>query len=109
MTARNVTLLAVPALAALAIAGAVVPASAQTSTVIIAPNAPPPPRVETIPPPPSQVMTWEEGHWAWNGTSWDWTEGHYVQRPEPTAVWEPGHWAQEETGGYVWVDGRWRS
>ncbi len=47
------------------------------------------------------MMTWEAGHWAWNGTTWDWTEGHYVQRPAPTAVWEPGHWAQETSGGYA--------
>ena len=36
------------------------------STVVIAPNAPPPPRVETIPQPPSaeaQVMYWQPGHW----------------------------------------------
>ncbi|HTB44649.1 MAG TPA: hypothetical protein VK741_13550 [Acetobacteraceae bacterium] len=112
MSVRNLTRLAVPALVALAVGGAVVPASAQTSTVIIAPNAPPAPRVETVPPPPSgepQMMTWEAGHWAWNGTTWDWTEGHYVQRPAPTAVWEPGHWAQESTGGYIWVDGHWRT
>jgi|SRR5580692_4142626 hypothetical protein len=112
MTALNLTRLAVPALVALAVAGAVAPTSAQTSTVIIAPTAPPPPRVETIPPPPvgePQMMTWETGHWAWNGVNWDWTEGHYVQRPVPTAVWEPGHWAQEATGGYIWVDGHWRT
>src|ERR1700721_395873 len=52
MSVGNLTRLAVPALVALAVGSAVVPASAQTSTVIIAPSAPPPPRVETIPPPP---------------------------------------------------------
>jgi WXXGXW repeat (2 copies) len=110
MSVRKVTLLAAPMLVALTVGSAAVPAFAQTtSTVIIAPTAPPPPRVETIPPPPSAVMTWEAGHWAWNGTTWDWTEGHYVQRPQPTAVWEPGHWAQESTGGYIWVDGHWQS
>jgi hypothetical protein len=109
MFERNLTRLAVPALVALAVGGAVVPASAQSSTVIIAPSAPPPPRVEVVPPPPSAVMTWEAGHWAWNGAAWDWTEGHYVQRPAANAVWEPGHWAQEATGGYIWVEGHWQS
>ena len=73
MSIRNLMGLALPALVALAVGGAAVPASAQSSTVIIAPNAPPPPRVETIPPPPSeqpQLMTWEAGHWSWNGTTW---------------------------------------
>lgn len=86
-------------------------AQAQTSTVIIAPSAPPAPRVETIPPPPSmqtQVMTWEAGHWVWNGTGWNWQDGHYVQRPSTAAVWEPGHW-QQSNGGWVWVEGQWRS
>lgn len=110
MTSRHLTKV-VGAVAALALAGASLPAFAQ-STVVIAPSAPPAPRVETVPPPPttdSQVMTWHPGHWAWNGANWNWEEGHYVARPAPTAVWEPGHWQQESTGGYVWVDGHWRS
>ena len=88
------------------------PAPVQTaqSTVIIAPSAPPPPRVETIPPPPTadaQVMYWRPGHWTWSGANWIWTAGEYVQRPAPQAVWAPGPWVQQPTGGYVWVDGRW--
>jgi hypothetical protein len=81
------------------------------STVVIAPNAPPPPRVETIPQSPSaeaQVMYWQPGHWMWNGANWEWASGQYVQRPAPQAVWQPGHWAQQPSGGYVWVDGHWQ-
>lgn len=81
------------------------------STVVIAPNAPPPPRVETVPSPPSagtQVMYWQQGHWMWNGANWEWAPGQYVQRPAPQAVWEPGHWAQQPSGGYIWVDGHWQ-
>ncbi|HEY1933617.1 MAG TPA: hypothetical protein VGG99_16515 [Acetobacteraceae bacterium] len=111
MTNRTLTRFAFGAVTAIAVAGASLTASAQ-STVVIAPSAPPPPRVETIPAPPTadaQVMTWHAGHWMWNGSNWSWEEGHYVQRPAPTAVWEPGHWSQESSGGYVWVDGHWRS
>jgi hypothetical protein len=82
------------------------------SQVIIAPNAPPAPRVETIPPPPSEearVMYWQPGHWMWDGASWSWSQGQYVQRPTTQAVWEPGHWVQQPSGGYVWVDGHWQS
>ena len=43
----------------------------------------------------------------WDGASWAWSQGQYVERPAPQAVWEPGHWAQQPTGGYIWVDGRW--
>jgi len=88
------------------------PASVQPQPeVVIAPNAPPPPRVETIPPPPnaeSQLMYWRPGRWAWNGGSWEWSSGQYVERPAPQAVWEPGHWVQQPSGGYVWTDGRWQ-
>jgi WXXGXW repeat (2 copies) len=83
-----------------------VPAQSQ---VYVAPTAPP--RVETVPPPPSEaarVMYWRPGHWMWDGASWSWSQGQYVERPAPQAVWEPGHWAQQPSGGYVWVDGRWQ-
>ena len=46
-----------PSLAALAVLASVGTASAQTSTVVIAPSAPPPPRVETMPPPPAEQST----------------------------------------------------
>lgn len=111
MSVRTVVRLALPAIVALGVAGAVLPASAQSSTVIIAPSAPPAPRAETIPPPPGsgpQTVTWVEGHWTWNGTGWVWHNGHYVTRPAATAVWEPGHWKQRASGGYIWIAGHWQ-
>jgi hypothetical protein len=102
----------VATLAAVAALGISASAFAQNSTVIIAPSAPPAPRVETVPPPPpvgTTTMGWQAGHWTWNGTAWAWDEGHYVQAPQAQAVWEPGHWEQQAGGGYVWVDGHWRS
>ncbi len=79
------------------------------STVVIAPSAPPPPRIETMPAPPEQarVVYWLPGHWTWDGSSWSWQQGQYVDRPSPQAVWEPGRWVQQPSGGYVWVDGHW--
>jgi hypothetical protein len=88
----------IPALAAVAVIGLAASASAQNSTIIIAPSAPPQP-----------TMSWQAGHWAWTGTTWSWEEGQYVQAPQTAAVWEPGHWSQQASGGYVWVDGHWRS
>ncbi len=82
------------------------------SQVVIAPSAPPPPRIEAIPSAPpaqAQTMVWSPGHWTWDGASWSWKQGQYVMRPSPQAVWEPGHWLQRPSGGYVWVDGRWVS
>ena len=89
----------------------VTPAPVPSSEVVIAPSAPPPPQVESIPAPPvaeAQTMYWRPGHWMWTGANWSWSPGQYVQRPEPTAVWSPGHWAQRPDGGYVWVDGHWQ-
>ncbi len=100
-----------PSLTAFAVLASMGAASAQTSTVIIAPSAPPAPRMESVPPPSSagsQPMSWQAGHWAWNGAAWSWEEGHYVQAPQPAAVWEPGHWEPQSSGGYIWIDGRWR-
>ena len=86
------------------------PAPAQVP-VVVAPAPPPPAPVETIPPPPSaqaQVMTWRPGHWVWDGANWSWVAGQYAERPTPQTRWEPGHWEQQSSGGYVWVDGRWK-
>jgi hypothetical protein len=79
--------------------------------VIVAPTAPPPAQVETIPPMPSgqtQIVAWQAGRWSWNGANWVWVPGSYVVAPQPTAVWTPGHWdVQAPNGGYVWVNGHW--
>ncbi len=125
MLLRRTTLFVVPAIAALAGTAAVAPVMAQTvvtapveltqATVLVAPSAPPPPQVETVPPPPTAATVttyWQPGHWNWNGSSWVWVDGAYMQRaqqPSPAAVWVPGQWAQQATGGYVWVAGHWQS
>ncbi len=78
---------------------------------IVAPRAPPPVRYEVVPPPPAgrvEVVTWDPGHWHWNGHEYVWVPGHYVERPRREAVWEPGHWAERPNGAWVWVEGHWR-
>jgi hypothetical protein len=80
--------------------------AANAQTVVIAPSAPPAPRVETIPPPPAAVDTWVPGHWAWTGTEWSWVPGQYIARPASQATWVPGHWEQQGSE-YVWVAGHW--
>ncbi len=97
-------------LAAAAATGLSLAAMAQPSTIILAPNAPPAPRVETMPPPPPNApsVSWQGGHWAWSGATWVWADGRYVQRPQPQAVWEAGHWEQQSGGAYAWVDGHWQ-
>ena len=58
--------------------------------VIVAPVAPPPPRVEVMPAPRAGYV-WDQGHWHWR-------HGRYV--------WIPGHW-QGVRAGYHWVPGHW--
>jgi WXXGXW repeat (2 copies) len=89
------------------VAPANLPSSAGTlTTPVVAPYAPPPPRVETPPSAPSALAVWQPGHWAWTGTNYSWMPGHYVDRPSSTASWVPGYW-QQGPNGWVWVDGRW--
>lgn len=103
---RTVPALALVGLSAIFVAS---PAGAQPSTIIIAPDAPPAPRVENIPPPPdARVMSWQSGRWAWANGNWQWVDGRYVETPRPNAVWEPGHWEHHPAGGYNWIDGHWR-
>ena len=87
-----------------------VPESGSTvsTTTIIAPIKPPPPRVETVAPPPYPAAVWEPGHWRWmpGRQDYDWVTGTYLQAPREHAAWVPGHWRQDPRG-WVWVEGRW--
>lgn len=84
-------------------------AAVAQDAIIVAPNAPPAPRVEVVPPAPTTgpQMAWQAGRWTWANGTWAWEDGHYVAPPQPAAVWHPGHWESQSTGGYVWVNGRW--
>jgi hypothetical protein len=78
------------------------------STVIIAPEAPPPPRVEVRPEPPRPGMVWMEGHWEWSPQTrtYRWVAGEFAEPPRPRAVWSPGHW-QQRPDGWVFTPGHW--
>ena len=83
-----------------------------TTTVEAAPTVvtlrPPPVREEVIPAAPSERVVWHPGHWSWDGTSYVWVAGHWVDRPYANAVWEPGHWV-DRGNGWVWEEGHWRA
>ncbi|MGV7247146.1 YXWGXW repeat-containing protein, partial [Caballeronia sp. M23-90] len=50
--------------------------SASAQTIIVAPSAPPPPRVEVVPAVrPGYV--WDAGHWRWAGRGYEWVPGHW--------------------------------
>lgn len=73
---------------------------------VVAPHAPPPPRAELPPPVPGEHYVWRPGHWWWNGQTYAWVAGEYVERPNPRAAWVGGHWA-ERGPNWVWVPGHW--
>jgi hypothetical protein len=80
---------------------------APPSAEIVAPFAPPAVRMEVVPPAPDDTVLWRPGHWIWANGTWAWEAGHYVARPQRTAMWEPGHWVARPEGGYVWFEGHW--
>ena len=81
-------------------------AGSTVSTTIIAPTAPPAPRVETPPPPPGPRMVWTTGHWAWEHDKYNWMAGKYIEPPREHASWVAGRWI-ERPNGWVWEEGRW--
>lgn len=92
-------------LSACSVAGSDPPAR---SAAAVAPYPPPPRRAEIPPLAQAADSLWVVGHWTWNGASYSWMPGQYVQRPTPTANWLPGYW-QQALGGWVWTEGHWQS
>ena len=70
---------------------------------VVAPGAPPPPRVVVMPVRPGHV--WVDGHWTWSGGRWVFVNGHY-QAVRHGHRWVPGHW-QATPRGHRWVPGHW--
>jgi WXXGXW repeat (2 copies) len=81
-------------------------ANPASTTVVVAPTAPPPPQAENPPPAPGPSYVWSQGHWWWDGTQYVWKPGSYVMRPTTVAHWRPGYW-QQGPNGWFWVDGSW--
>ena len=80
----------------------------QRFTVVIAPNAPPEPRVEVRPAPPGPSVVWMGGNWRWAPAekNFVWVPGKYVEPPRAQAAWVPGRWIHRPDG-WVFEDGRW--
>jgi len=88
---------------ALGLPAAVIPLAAQG---IVAPQAPPPPQVESPGPPPNPGAIWIAGHWTWRGEQFAWEPGRW-ETARSGQAWVPGRW--KKTGsGFTWEDGRWR-
>lgn len=77
-----------------------------STTVVVAPTAPPLPQAENPPPTPGPTYVWAAGHWWWDGTQYVWKPGSYVVPPTTVARWTPGYW-QQGPDGWFWVPGNW--
>ncbi|CAN7233308.1 YXWGXW repeat-containing protein [Caballeronia sp. LjRoot34] len=91
--------------AAIVLAGvAAVAGSASAEVIIVAPNAPPPVRVESVP--PARVgYVWDNGHWRWEHGRYVWNQGHW-QVERVGYHWVPGHWIARG-GAWRWMPGHW--
>jgi WXXGXW repeat (2 copies) len=62
--------------------------AAQAQAIIVAPMAPPPPRVEVMPAPrPGYV--WDNGRWRWDHGRYVWVTGHWQPVPLDTGPLGP--------------------
>ncbi|MGE4352231.1 MAG: hypothetical protein AB7E52_08600 [Bdellovibrionales bacterium] len=76
--------------------------------VRLSPSAPPQTPFE-IPPRSSYPMyqVWRTGYWDYDGLTFTWVPGHFINRPDPTASWTPDRWEQRSFG-WAFVPGFWQ-
>jgi len=74
---------------------------------MVAPVAPPPPRVEVISAPPSHEYFWVYGHWRWDGHSHQWQDGHW-EKHHDHEHWVGAKWSQGDHGVWQFQEGHWR-
>ena len=71
------------------------------------PPIPPIPPEQVLAPPPSRTpLIWLPGHYDWNGATYVWRPGLWVERAGHGTLWQDGFW-QPGLGGSVWVPGHW--
>ncbi len=90
--------------------GAVLCSLAVAGCAILPPSHPPvpPTLAERVPaPPPSSVtLIWRPGHFDWNGASYTWVPGEWVERAGHGTLWQDGYWQQDGRNS-VWVPAHW--
>lgn len=93
-------LLAIPILCILALQGC------GSSTPGHPPVPPVPAENVPAPPEPRVALIWRPGHYDWDGTSYVWIPGEWVERAGHGTLWQDGYW--QRTGGTeVWVPAHW--
>ncbi len=69
---------------------------------------PPPIPPETRPQPPisENALMWEPGHWDWNGASYVWNHGQWIDRTGHGTSWQDGYWTNAG-GAWTWIPAHW--
>ncbi|HEY8101073.1 MAG TPA: YXWGXW repeat-containing protein [Burkholderiaceae bacterium] len=79
-------------------------AQAITSVDIRIGEAPPPPRIESLPP-SRHGHVWVPGYWVWDGRAYVWASGHWERERRGYHYIAP-HWEPSQ-GQWVMVPGHW--
>lgn len=74
---------------------------------IIATEAPPAPREETMVARPSRDHIWIAGYWSWEHGRHQWVSGHWELPPRGRSTWVAPRW-EHRGRNYVFVRGFWR-
>jgi hypothetical protein len=77
-----------------------------TTRTIIAPEAPPAPREESIPVSPGADLTWIPGYWTYERGGYAWVPGHWERPLAASMIWLPPRWVQTPEG-YGILPGHW--
>lgn len=76
--------------------------------VRLSPSAPPQTAYEPEPASPDPMhIIWRRGYWDFDGTTFFWVPGTFMDRPSPTAAWVPDRWEQRMFG-WAFVPGYWQ-
>jgi len=78
------------------------------SYIRLSPSPPPvSPYEEKLPAENPMQEVWRKGYWDYDGKQFTWVEGHYITRPDPTAIWTPDRWEQRAFG-WAFIPGYWQ-
>ncbi|HAX92147.1 MAG TPA: hypothetical protein DCY07_08095 [Rhodospirillaceae bacterium] len=76
--------------------------------VRLSPSPPPPKQIEAKPVATEPMLQiWRPGYWYYDGTSFNWVEGQFMNKPEPTAAWTAERW-ERRAYGWAFVPGHWQ-
>lgn len=95
-------------LAALALAGILVPSAVSAGARVYVRIGPPAAVVEARVAAPGPHHVWIAGYHRWDGNAYAWVPGRWELPPAHYSAWVAGHWSHHASNGWYWVEGHWR-